>query len=201
MVDVRSALQQRTEEERKQIADWIAQSGINQEDPLFNLYAEIGQTQALLLALPDKLKSVVVGWTNMIDDKLNNTADVALQQQKTAIALAAQELISKRSATVSSSPIGNWKLAQLGALLGSVLALGTFLGVFTYITVARTYVTSNANKVPPIPPITEQDRKLLQWLKSPEGKSARDIYIKNAAIIKTCRSSKKYTGACIIDVQ
>ncbi|MGH7998414.1 MAG: hypothetical protein ACREPR_03020 [Brasilonema sp.] len=42
------------------------------------------------------------------------------------------------------------------------------------------------------------DKKLLDWVKSNEGKAARNIYVKNAAIIRTCRQQKKYSGACII---
>ncbi|MEH1838506.1 MAG: hypothetical protein V7L20_07010 [Nostoc sp.] len=45
-----------------------------------------------------------------------------------------------------------------------------------------------------------EDKKLLDWAKSNEGKVARSIYVKNAAIIKTCRQQKKYSGGCIIAV-
>ncbi|WP_414588388.1 DUF6753 family protein [Scytonema sp. PCC 10023] len=186
-----------TEEKKAEVADWILQLGIRPDDPLFNLYAELGTTQFVLQQLPGKLDSVVVGWADMVDDKLNTASHVAVQQQKSAIAQAAKDLIQKTKQDVGESlphlSISNWRLAQVAGVLGFVLALGTAIGVFTHMTVASTAKSSQAV----LPP---QDKKLLDWAKSDEGKVAYSIYTKNAAIIRTCRQQKKFAGGCIIAI-
>ena len=80
-----------SEEKKAEVTDWILKLGVRRDDPLFNLYAELGTTQFALQQLPGRLDSLVVGWTDMVDDKLNSASKVAIQQQKSAIAEAAKE--------------------------------------------------------------------------------------------------------------
>ncbi|PMB50718.1 hypothetical protein CEN40_01180 [Fischerella thermalis CCMEE 5205] len=187
-----------TEEKKAEVTDWILKLGIRPDDPLFNLYAELGTTQFALQQLPGRLDSLVVGWTDMVDQKLNDASTVAVQQQKNAIAQAAKELVkmTKQDAGASLLQLGvsNWRLAQVAGVLGFVLALGTAIGVFTHMTVVSSASSTYAAALQP------QDKKLLEWAKSDEGKVARHIYSKNAAIIKTCRQQKKFTGGCVIAV-
>ncbi|KAB8333823.1 hypothetical protein SD80_011185 [Scytonema tolypothrichoides VB-61278] len=194
-----------TEEKKAEVIDWILKLGIRPDDPLFNLYAELGTTQFALQQLPGRLDSLVVGWTDIVDDKLNTASNVAIQQQKNAIAQAALELVktTKQDASeglpqLAQLGVSNWRLAQVASVLGFVLALGTVIGVFTYKTVAGSVTSVPVASSAALQP---EDKKLLDWLKSNEGKVARNIYVKNAAIIKTCRQQKKYHGACIISVE
>jgi hypothetical protein len=194
-----------TEEKKAEVADWILNLGIRSDDPLFNLYAELGTTQFALQQLPAKLDSLVVDWAEMVDDKLNTASKVAVQQQKSAIARAAKELVEAanqdaagRKPQLAQLGVGNLRLAQVAGVLGFVLALGTAIGILTYKTVAGSTSVPAASVPIALQP---KDQKLLDWAKSDEGKLARSIYVKNAAIIKTCRQQKKYAGGCIIAVE
>ncbi|MDF5727684.1 MAG: hypothetical protein PUP92_06495 [Rhizonema sp. PD38] len=194
-----------TEEKKAEVADWILKLGIRSDDPLFNLYAELGTTQFALQQLPAKLDSLVVDWAEMVDDKLNTASKVAVKQQKSAIAEAAKELVEaakhdavERKPQLAQLGVGNLRLAQVAGVLGFVLALGTAIGVFTYKIVAESTSVPAASVSIALQP---KDKKLLDWAKSDEGKLARSIYVKNAAIIKTCRLQKKYAGGCIIAVE
>ena len=213
-----------SEEKKAEVADWILNLGIRSDDPLFNLYAELGTTQFALQQLPAKLDSLVVDWADMVDDKLNTASKVAVQQQKSAIAEAAKELVEAavqqqksvlaeaakelveaakqdangRKPQLAQLGVGNLRLAQVAGVLGFVLALGTAIGVFTYKTVAESTSVPAASVSIALQP---EDKKLLDWAKSDEGKLARSIYVKNAAIIKTCRQQKKYAGGCIVAVE
>ncbi|MGI2908490.1 DUF6753 family protein [Tolypothrix sp. VBCCA 56010] len=122
-----------------------------------------------------------------------------------AIAEAAKELVKTSKLDGGGSlpqlaqlGVSNWRLAQVGGVLGFVLALGTAIGVFTYKTVAESTSVPAASVPTALQP---EDRKLLDWAKSDEGKLARSIYVKNAAIVKTCRQQNKYAGGCIIAVE
>lgn len=137
----------------------------------------------------------------MVDDKLNSASKVAIQQQKSAIAQAAKDLIKMTKQAGGALPllgVSNWRLAQVAGVLGFVLALGSAIGVFTYKTIAESVTFQQAVSGTAI--LQPEDKKLLDWAKSNEGKVARSIYVRNAAIIKTCRQQKKYSGGCIIAV-
>jgi hypothetical protein len=194
-----------TEEKKAEVTDWILKLGIRPDDPLFNLYAELGTTQFALQQLPGKLDSLVVGWTDMVDDKLNTASKVAVQQQKSAIAEAAKELIKTTKQDVGGSlaqlaqlGVSNLRLAQVAGILGFVLALGTAIGVFTHKTVAGSIISQSI--APGSVALRPEDKKLLDWAKSDEGQLARSIYVKNAPIIKICRQQKENAGGCIIMV-
>ncbi|KYC34546.1 hypothetical protein WA1_51045 [Scytonema hofmannii PCC 7110] len=187
------------EAKKAEITDYVLQLGIRRDDPLFNLYAELGTTQTVLQKLPGRLDVIVNKWTDMVDDKLRDASSVAIQQQKTAIAEAAKELIKKTGGNGGALPqlgfgLNNWKLAQIGGVLGFVLALGTGIGIFTYKTVAD---STSSQAVAQTLLLKPEDQNLLSWAKSQEGQLARKIYQKNAPIIKTCRQ-KKDEGCTIL---
>jgi hypothetical protein len=195
-----------SEEKKAEVIDWILNLGIRPDDPLFNLYAELGTTQSALEQLPAKLDSIVVGWTEMVDARLSTASQVAVQQQKSAIAEAAKELVKTTTQdAVSRNPpqlsVSNWRLAQVAGVLGFVLALGTAIGVFTHKMIAGSITVHVQPAASGTVPLQPEDKKLLDWAKSDEGKIARTIYSKNVAIIKTCRQQKKYSGGCIIAVE
>ncbi len=189
-----------TEDKKAEVRDSILQLGILPDDPLLNLYAELGTTQFALQQLPAKLDSLVVGWTDMVDDKLNCASSVAIQQQKSAIAEAAKELVKKTGGGGGLPQLGlglsNVRLAQIAVAFGSVLALGSGIGIFTYKTVAGSSSTVLASSSA----IKPEDQKILNWVKSEDGQLARKIYLRNAPIIKTCRQPKRKEKGCVIAV-
>jgi len=181
-----------SEEKRIEVADWIVKLGIRTDDPLFNLYAELGTTQFELQQLPGRLETLVIDWGEMVDDKLKTASKVAIMQQKSAIAEAAKELIveTHQDKIQLTQKIKTWQWAQIAALLGGTLALGMILGILT----SKIFAQPEVAHLPP------KEQKLLDWAKSADGQTARTIYSKNAPIIKTCLQQKKFTGACIISV-
>lgn len=197
------------EKEKEFIEELIVKSGMRPSDPLFKLYAHIGTTQYAIAQLPSKLDSVISGWTLLVDKKLDEAADVAIVQQKSAIAKAAEELIKSTSkyksigasaipAPVLNFDISNIKLAQVGLALGCVLALGAAIGGFIF----SLAVSSQVNGVKPaaVTNLKPEDAKFLEWAKSKEGRDARQVYFKNVGIIQTCRQGKN-PGGCIMDVR
>lgn len=175
-------------------------------DPLFKLYAQIGTTQYAIMQLPAKLDTVIAGWTLEVDKKLKDAAEVAIVQQRGAIAKAAEELIrstKKQNASYSlaaglgSLDVSNFKLAQIGLVLGCVLALGAAIGAFTF---NMAIASQSGGKPSAVANLKPEDAKLLEWAKSKEGRDAWQIYKRNAGIIRTCRQGKN-PGGCIIDAR
>jgi hypothetical protein len=197
---VKEFLDSADDSKKKQMREMIVKMGVPPGDPLFNLYAELGTTQEILTRLPVTMQSIVTGWTQIVDDKLEAASDVAVLQQKTAVARAFEELVKgygggKKSVAKSDLSLSaggsNLKLAQIGAVLGFVFALGTVIGVFTYATVAG--IASNSHK-----PLSAADKELLTWAKSSQGQLSRKIMQRNASIIKTCQQSRKAKGCTIV---
>ncbi|MUG91727.1 hypothetical protein F7734_04220 [Scytonema sp. UIC 10036] len=187
------------EAKKAEIINYVLQLGIRRDDPLFNLYAELGTTQIILEKLLSRFNDIVNQWTNMVDNKLRDACSMAIQQQKTAIAEVAKELLEKTDGGGRALPqlgfgLNNWNLAQIGGVLGFVLALGTGIGIFTYKTVADTAFSQAVVQTLILKP---EDQNLLNWAKSQEGQLARKIYQKNAPIIKTCLQ-KKDEGCTIL---
>lgn len=189
---VEKVLSEYSEEKKAEITGWILKLGIRPDDPLFNLYAELGTTQFALQQLPGKLDSLVVGWTNVVDDKLKCAATIAIQQQKSAIATASSELLKeeiKRSSAGSTLNLSQRKLGLMAGMAGIVFAVGAVIGGLSY-KIATTSID-----------LPSQDKQILKWAKSDQGKAARAIYTRNVGIIKTCQQQKKDLGACIILVK
>lgn len=188
---VEKVLSEYSEEKKTEVTDWILKLGVRPDDPLFNLYAELGTTQFALQQLPGRLDSVVIGWTNIVDDKLKSAATVAVQQQKSAIADASKELL-KAEITKGGIPKLNLTYSTWGLIAGALglsLGLGAIIGGLSY----KTATESNKSVNLPF-----QDKEALTWAKSKQGKAARAIYTKNAGIIKACQNQQKDLGACII---
>ncbi|MDM9384564.1 hypothetical protein QUB80_28250 [Chlorogloeopsis sp. ULAP01] len=189
------------EKEKEYIEVLIAKSGMKPSDPLFKLYAQMGTTQYAIMQLPGKLDTVIAGWTLEVDKTLKDAAEVAIVQQRSAIAKAAQELIRKQNASSSlatglgSLDVSNFKLAQISLILGYVLALGVAIGAFTF---NMAIASQSSGKSPVTANLKPEDATLLEWAKSKEGRDARQIYKRNAGIIRTCRQGKN-PGGCIID--
>lgn len=179
--------------QKDQLQQYIVQMGIDVNDPIFNVYAQIGETQSLLQRLPKQISDITGGWTDMVDQKLKFASQVALQEQETAIAKAAKDLIKSTSAsTPISFSLSNFKLAQIAAAVGFVLALGVGIGTLVS--------TFNGGGAKPVGSLNKEDTQLLEWARSKDGKNARKLYSKNLAIINGCANTPKLKGACLIDI-
>ncbi|BAZ18466.1 hypothetical protein NIES4071_103510 (plasmid) [Calothrix sp. NIES-4071] len=183
-----------TTEDNNKLHEYIQLMGIDMDDPIFNVYAQIGETQNMLQQLPAQISKIANGWVQMVDTKLDYAARVALQNQETAIAEAAKNLIKATGANIPLSiTLSNMKIAQIAGGVGAILALGVGIGVFLSSTVATN--TSTSGK-----PLSKADTQLLEWARSEDGKIARNVYNKNSVILKGCAEQSKFQGSCIIDI-
>lgn len=179
-------------EDKDQLQKYIVQMGIDVNDPIFNVYAQIGETQTLLQRLPKQISEIAGGWTEMVDQKLKFASQVALQEQETAIAEAAKDLIKSTQAAIPLSfSFSNFKLAQVAGAVGIVLALGVGIG---------TFVSSLSGGTKSATSLSKADAQLLEWARSPNGQTARKVYTKNAALINGCANTPKLKGTCLIDI-
>ncbi|BDA75900.1 unknown protein (plasmid) [Calothrix sp. PCC 7716] len=181
-------------EDKNKLHEYISLMGIDIDDPIFNVYAQIGETQNMLQQLPGQISKIANGWTQMVDTKLDYAARVALQNQETAIAEAAKNLIKTTGANIPLSiTLSNMKIAQIAGGVGAILALGVGIGIFLFSSIGAN--TSASNK-----PLSKADLQLLEWARSDEGKIARNIYTKNTTILRGCAEQPKFKGSCIIDI-
>lgn len=180
-------------EDKDQLQKYIVQMGIDVNDPIFNVYAQIGETQTLLQRLPKQISDIAGGWTQMVDQKLKFASQVALQEQETAIAKAANDLIKSTQASIPISfSLSNFKLAQIAGAIGVLLALGVGIG-----TLVSSFSGSSGKSAASL---SKADEQLLEWARSENGKTARKLYDKNTAIINGCANTPKLKGACLIDI-
>lgn len=181
-------------DDKDQLQKYIVQMGIDVNDPIFNVYVQIGETQTLLQQLPAQISKITGGWTEMVDQKLRFASQVALQQQESAIAEAAKGLIKSTQASIPLSfTLSNFKLAQIAGAVGIVLALGVGIGTFVS-------SLSGGNAAKSATSLSKADAQVLEWARSTNGQIARNVYVKNAALINGCARTPKLKGTCLIDI-
>lgn len=178
-----------------QLHKYIVQMGIDVNDPIFNVYAQIGETQTLLQQLPVQISGIANGWTKMVDERLSFASQSALQQQEASIAAAVNNLIKSTRANIPLSvSLSNFKLAQIAGAVGLVLALGVGIGA-----IVSSSMSGGDNAASPTP-LSKADAQLLEWARSENGKIARNVYNKNATLLTGCANEPKLRGSCLIDI-
>ncbi len=180
---------------QEQLRKYIVQMGIDVNDPIFNLYAIMGETQTLVQQLPGQISKIAGGWTEMVDNKLAYASQVALQKQETAIADAAKSLIKSTQTSIPLSfSLSNFKLAQVAGVVGVILAFGVGIGAFV------ASLSGGGNAVNSTASLSKSDAQLLEWARSASGQTARNVYAKNGALINGCANEPKLKGTCLIDI-
>jgi hypothetical protein len=183
------ALEGRSDNFKQKVIDVVRRSGINTKDPLFLVLASLGKFEVLMEEMPGKLDTVVESWTVEIDDKLDKAASVALVQQKSAIAKAAQTLLNKvekqKTKVIFSSVL------PTTLILSGVFCIGIFIGYIIPIWKGR-------NSIEPAT-LTAQEKETLKWALSKEGQFAKNIIKWNSFDLNVCRSkTEKLKGKCVI---
>lgn len=183
------ALEGRSDNFKQKVIDVVRRSGINTKDPLFLVLASLGKFEVLMEEMPGKLDTVVESWTVEIDDKLDKAASVALVQQKSAIAKAAQTLLNKAEKQKTKFSF-NFTLPTI-LILSGAFCIGIFLG----------YIIPNwkgKNSTEPAS-LTAQERETLKWALSKEGQFAKNIIKWNSFDLNVCRyKTEKLKGKCVI---
>jgi hypothetical protein len=180
-------------EEKEKITQLILQSGINPRDPLIVTMATLAKIDSRIDKIPESLGTIVSTWTETIDTKLSQIFRSAVAQQKKALLETVKELLNKSSPThFASSPMLH--SLYLVAILGGVLALGTVIGTFISAnTIVKFVAPSNLNS---------QDKALLQWARSANGRQAKELQKMNADAISFCKKQvKELKGKCVISIR
>lgn len=170
------------------VSELIQQSGINPKDPMFQVFKALGEIEEGLKALPTQLGTVVESWTVEIDRHLDKAADVAILQQKSAIAKAAQTLFTQ--ANRQNTKFG------LGALIPAGLVLsGVLVGILATVMIP---IWRGGGLTEPIR-LTLSEKNALNWVLSNEGKQARNLWEWNRFELFVCQAnSDRLKGRCAI---
>ncbi|OWY69031.1 hypothetical protein B7486_23360 [cyanobacterium TDX16] len=180
-------------EEKEKITQLILHSGINPRDPLIVTMATLAKIDSRIDKIPESLGTIVSTWTETIDTKLTQVFRSAVTQQKKAFLESVKDLLNKSSAThFASLPLLH--SLYLFAILGGVLALGTVIGTFISANTIVKLVAPNN--------LSSQDKALLQWARSADGKQAKVLQKINADAISFCKKQvKELKGKCVISIQ
>lgn len=180
-------------EEKEKITQLILHSGINPRDPLIVTMATLAKIDSRIDKIPESLGTIVSTWTETIDTKITQIVRSAVTQQKKVFLESIKELLNKSSPThFASSPMLH--SLYLIATLGGVLALGTVIGTFISANTIVKFVTPSN--------LSSQDKVLLQWARSADGKQARELQKINADAISFCKKQvKELKGKCVISIQ
>jgi transposase-like protein len=180
-------------EEKEKITQLILQSGINPRDPLIVTMATLAKIDSRIDRIPESLGTMVSTWTETIDTRLSQIFRSAVAQQKKALLETVKELLNKSSPTHFASLPMLYSL-YLVAILGGVLALGTVIGTFISANTIVKFVTPSN--------LSYQDKVLLQWARSADGKQAKELQKINADAISFCKKQvKELKGKCVISIQ
>jgi hypothetical protein len=180
-------------EEKEKITQLILQSGINPRDPLIVMMATLAKIDSRIDKIPESLGTIVSTWTETIDTKLSQIFRSAVVQQKKALLETVKELLNKSSTTHFAS-LPMLHSLYLFATLGGVLALGTVIGTFISANTIVKFVAPNN--------LSSQDKVLLQWARSADGKQAKELQKINADAISFCKKQvKELKGKCVISIQ
>ena len=183
------ALEGRSDNFKQKVIDVVRRSGINTKDPLFLVLASLGKFEVLMEEMPGKLDTVVESWTVEIDDKLDKAASVALVQQKSAIAKAAQTLLNKVEKQKTKVSF-NFTLPTI-LILSGALCIGIFLGYMI-----PNWKGKNSNEPASF---TAQERETLTWALSKEGQFAKNIIKWNSFDLNVCRSKVEKLKALVTE--
>ncbi|NJO60317.1 MAG: hypothetical protein HC836_19210 [Richelia sp. RM2_1_2] len=142
-------------------------------------------------------------WSIMLDSKLTGFSETTKTTSQVWVNQAIKEAISdlrKTRIVASNKSIGGIYLQPMwaAAIVGGVLALGAFIGGSIGFSAYST-IESNGGSISPR--LTSEEVKLVEWLKSDEGKLATSVVRKNMREIKSCQNhSSKLNGNCLIKV-
>ncbi len=188
-------LQGYSEAEQRRITQIAYQLGISADDPMFKMMATLGRYEETMIDLQARMEAMVEAWAALIDQKLADTTKAAQSMHYTVVSSAVRDEVKKIKPTGSGVEIqiGGWGLGSLSAMCGVVMAAGALLGSLTTWNVVSNIGASYSVVV------SAQDLKILQWVKSDEGKQMYEILLKNQGAIEACQRENRLQGYCFIE--
>ncbi len=196
-------LQGYSEEEKERINELVSQLGVSPDDPMFQIMATLGKYEAKVDEVLAAFDGMSAAWSIMLDSKLSGFSETtkttsqawvnqAIREAMSDLPLAKGVACNISKGGISLQPI--WA----AAIVGGVLALGAFIGGGIGFNAYSTIV-GNGGSISPR--LTQEEVKLVEWLKSDEGKLAASVVRRNIKEIKSCQNhSSKLNGNCLIQV-
>lgn len=158
-------LEGKTEEFRRRVLDLVVKTGLEADDPIFLVLLATGRLEVLLEESPLALERLFKGWTSEIKRSLDLVEQVTLEQQKSAIAKAAGDLI--RQAERKEGRRFFTSLIPAMAVLLSCVGIGVLLGI-----TVPPWMGGGLTKERRL---TVEEAEALRWAQSKEGKFARNL--------------------------
>ena len=184
-----TVLEGRSDNFKQKVHDVVRRSGINTKDPLFLVLSSLGKYEILMEEIPDKLETVVKTWTVEIDNKLDKASSVALVQQKSAIAKAAEALLKKGGQQKSIKIFGS--VLPFAVLLPVIFGVGLLVG--SIIPAWR-----GGGLTEPVR-LTFEQKEALTWAESKDGQFARQFMRWNDFDMNVCRQDpERLKGRCVL---
>ncbi|QFS52610.1 DUF6753 family protein [Nostoc sphaeroides] len=204
-------LQGYSEAEQQRIVETAQQVGLAEDDPMFQVMATLGRYEETMISLQARMEAMIEAWVLTIDQKLANTSKTAQSMNNTVVSNAVRDvlteqmplLIQSSTSSASSTPkeirlsTGNslmnfWSIC---ALVGGVTAAGAMLASFTTWNV-MTNLGQNQSVM-----LSNNDLKILQWVKSSEGKQTYKLFVDNQQTLAACQEENRLKGYCLIQMQ
>lgn len=197
-------LQGYSSEEKERINELVGQLGVSPDDPMFQIMATLGKYEAKVDEVLAAFDGMSAAWSIMLDSKLSGFSETTKATSQAWVNQAIREAMSdlplSRGVVSSIAKGGGISLQPMwaAAIVGGILALGAFIGGGIGFNAYSTIV-GNGGSISPR--LTPEEVKLIEWLKSDEGKLASEVVRKNMKEIKSCQNhSSKLNGNCLIKV-
>lgn len=204
-------LQGYSEVEQQRIVETAQQLGLAEDDPMFQVMATLGRYEETMISLQARMEAMIEAWVLTIDQKLANTSKTAQSMNNTVVSNAVRDVLTEQmpfliqasTSSASSTPkeirlsTGRYKMHfwSICALVGGVTAAGAMLASFTTWNV-MTNLGQNQSVI-----LSNNDLKILQWVKSSEGKQTYKLFVENQQTLAACQEENRLKGYCLIQMQ
>ncbi|MBD2533740.1 hypothetical protein H6G97_30970 [Nostoc flagelliforme FACHB-838] len=186
-------LQGYSEAEQQRIVETAQQVGLAEDDPMFQVMATLGRYEETMISLQARMEAMIEAWVLTVEEKVANTSKTAQSMNNTVVSNAVRDVLTEQipkliqqsstsSASSTSSPPKEMRLStgnsqmrfwSICALVGGVTAAGAMLASFTTWNVV-TNLGQNQSVM-----LSNNDLKILQWVKSSEGKQTYKLFVEN----------------------
>ncbi len=208
-------LQGYSEAEQQRIVETAHQVGLAEDDPMFQVMATLGRYEETMISLQARMEAMIEAWVLTVEEKVANTSKTAQSMNNTVVSNAVRDVLTEQipkliqqsstsSASSTSSPPKEMRLStgnsqmrfwSICALVGGVTAAGAMLASFTTWNV-MTNLGQNQSVM-----LSNNDLKILQWVKSSEGKQTYKLFVDNQQTLAACQEENRLKGYCLIQMQ
>lgn len=168
------------------ILDLVVQHGLNPDDPLFHFLLSIDYLQIAYEEAPLVLDEMFEQHRELLDKAVEESTAKAIAIQNQNIRVLTEKLMKDTSAMQLKNPTNIW----LGSLLFAlVFSFGVGSGIGGYLGLGQFFLSGY--KI-----TTNQEAEDLIWVRSKEGKYARDLYEKNRVYLESgnCQTEAQQQG-------